>query len=89
VKATGLETLRIPTKLASGGASFSVRKVGAGGDSGVVGNQSCAKNRSFLRHEGHGHGDSVKEDAEVLNALAAGVFSVAESNAAGGEKVFD
>ena len=83
VKATSLEALGLPTKLASGGASLSVRKIGAGGDSGVVGDQSGTKNRRFLRHEGHGHGDSVEEDTEVLNALAVGVFSVAERNAAG------
>jgi hypothetical protein len=83
VKATGLETLRVPTKLASGGAGLSVRKVGAGGDSGVVGNKSGAKNRSFFRHERHGHGDRVEKDAEVFYALAVGIFGVAERNSAG------
>jgi len=43
VKATGLEALSVPTKLASGGAGLSVRKVGAGGDSGVVGNKGGTK----------------------------------------------
>ena len=44
VKATRLENLSIPTNLASGGANLGVRKIGAGGDSGVVGNKNyCLK----------------------------------------------
>ena len=83
MKATGLKALRVPTKLASGGAGLSVRKVGAGGFSGVVGNKSGAKNRSFLCYERHGHGDRVEKDDEVFHALAVGIFGVAERNSAG------
>ncbi len=78
-----MEALSVPTKLASGGAGLSVRKVGAGGDSGVVGNKGGTKHRSFLRDERHGHGDRVEKDAEVFHALAVGIFGVAERKSAG------
>jgi hypothetical protein len=43
VKATGLKALSVPTKLASGGAGLSMRKVGARGDSGVMGHKGGTK----------------------------------------------
>ena len=44
VKATSLEDLSMPTKLASGGANLGVRMIRSGGNSGVVGNKDNAEN---------------------------------------------